>query len=815
MTGHDKHEDGRLELLGGSQDTADTDVDVDMPHVDADLPFDPSSFLDQKRDCPHVSAIHVARLKRILPLVFRGKGRKGCETCNKLRSTLSTAQSSQSAVPATTPHILPLTLSDLPDPPQTLWLCLTCASLNCGRADLAHSVAHFDTTSTSTSSQPLSQPLSDLPTPTGHPLVMNLETGQSWCYACDAEILSGPACNTTLAECYEVVRAQVKSAGGVDGPMTSSLAEVVAAVYARAAGGYVAGTAGASAAAQPAHHHAASFLKPPISFPLTRSKSHSPPPPAPTSPAHNHAVTPTLGSPPLDPTPLFRALSTKWPMYRTMRQQDAHEVLRRVVEGCGGEQRASVGSTGEGGKEGEGGTGKVKAKDERTVVEDVFAGELVSVVVCEVCKNVSFSQEPILDLLLPIYSPTDPPPLTAPSFLAEYLSHPNPDPLYPLAHDQDHLRYVDRLLRPGRAEDRLRTPVVGGVGTRAGASTPAGADEVTVVGCLDRFLAVERLDGAEKINCENCQRIHHPDHFDAETHLPLAGHPRAPAEYRPAYKRLVLLDRLPPVLVVGLKRFQTVGYTGRTRKVQEWIRFPQVVELRDVTVSKGELRIPEGTHGGGRSQGGGDEAGQERGRAGKEGKARLGRDLSQGDLDSEPANKKSRSLSHGPVTVSVEHTGVVTRSRSAAKGSGATSSGSSSPSSSPPRTSTTPAGPTHPHHLHRPNTPRPISPSLIGPDPDADTTFQLRGVVVHSGYQLASGHYYAYVRVPMVRKAAVQTQSSGDDMEVDMKNSTLGEGDGDGEMEDVWVYASDTDVRVTDWEEVKKAQAFMLFFERL
>ncbi|KXS17309.1 cysteine proteinase [Gonapodya prolifera JEL478] len=536
------------------------DSDVDMPHVDENLPFDPSSFLDQKRDCPHVSAIRVARLKRILPAALKSKSRRGCETCNKLRLTLTKPKHSDSdppyraispppSPPATPPPQLSLT--DIPNPPQTLWLCLTCANLNCGRADLGHGLSHFELSrGIATQSQPASASEDDsgAERAPGHPLVMNIETGQSWCYECDAEILAGPEVNVVITECYAMVRADVKSAGGLD---------------------------------------------------------------------------------------------------------------------------------------------------------------------------VLFNRVPA--------------PTTSPA----------PSPTLPKRDD---------VLAPG-------------------------------------------LRNLGNLNCENCQRIHHPAFFNTDdgTLLPGAGKP--PAMYRPAYKRLILLQDLPPVLVVGLKRFQT-GYGGRTRKVQEWIRVPQVLEVRGVTASKSELGMGDGPSGGERGRARG--MGAARKRAGRE-------ESGGGTVSGQPARKKSRSLSKEPtqlgtglgtrLTASPEPTtGVVTRScSSATKGSS--------------------MSPSRPGHMHRPNTPRPLSPSLRPPtpaEPEPDTTFQLRGVVVHSGYQLASGHYYAYVRAPVVNKNSAGSGEGGDDMDIDGVKASHQAGE-----EDVWVYASDTDIWVTTWEEVKGAQAFVLFFERV
>jgi hypothetical protein len=62
--------------------------------------------------------------------------------------------------------------------------------------------------------------------------------------------------------------------------------------------------------------------------------------------------------------------------------------------------------------------------------------------------------------------------------------------------------------------------------------------------------------------------------------------------------------------------------------------------------------------------------------------------------------------------------------------------------------------------------------------------YRLLGIVVHSG-SLFGGHYVAYVNIAGFGQPAS------------------------------WIYASDTHVRISSWEEVSKAQAYLLFYERL
>ncbi|KAJ3020039.1 UNVERIFIED_CONTAM: Ubiquitin carboxyl-terminal hydrolase 16 [Siphonaria sp. JEL0065] len=79
--------------------------------------------------------------------------------------------------------------------------------------------------------------------------------------------------------------------------------------------------------------------------------------------------------------------------------------------------------------------------------------------------------------------------------------------------------------------------------------------------------------------------------------------------------------------------------------------------------------------------------------------------------------------------------------------------------------------------------------------------YRLYGVVVHAG-SLFGGHYVAYVRA-RPGSAVLETISEG---VLSDEEKASGE---------IWVYASDTSVRLSSLEEVKKAQAYMLFYEHV
>ena len=85
------------------------------------------------------------------------------------------------------------------------------------------------------------------------------------------------------------------------------------------------------------------------------------------------------------PSPLFSAISKKYPRYNSYRQQDAHELLMSVLDLISEEQKEA------------GAKGPAK-----TFVEDIFGGLAKSYVRCHCCGNVSVSDEPFVCVSVPI-----------------------------------------------------------------------------------------------------------------------------------------------------------------------------------------------------------------------------------------------------------------------------------------------------------------------------------------------------------------------------------------------------------------------------
>ncbi|KAI9343161.1 hypothetical protein BDR26DRAFT_917678 [Obelidium mucronatum] len=96
-------------------------------------------------------------------------------------------------------------------------------------------------------------------------------------------------------------------------------------------------------------------------------------------------------NPQIAPAGLFTQLKTRYEIYKYMVQQDAHELLRTLLDGLKEEQRPR--SSAEEGSKLLMGPGITCG-----FVDDAFQGKLVSVVLCRECRGVSYRFEEFLDL---------------------------------------------------------------------------------------------------------------------------------------------------------------------------------------------------------------------------------------------------------------------------------------------------------------------------------------------------------------------------------------------------------------------------------
>ncbi|KAJ3344108.1 Ubiquitin carboxyl-terminal hydrolase 45 [Gonapodya sp. JEL0774] len=583
----------------------------------------------------------------------------------------------------------------------------------------------------------------------------------------------------------------------------------------------------------------------------------------------NDVLTPKrLGQ--VDPTTLLRALAARHKEYRALRQQDAHEALRRLLDASSEEEKKArraveALAVHEGGGPEAGVDLTVSKTPIQSAVDSVFGVGVVSVVVCDVCKTISSTSSAELDIFLPIVKRNGEmvglkpgalenpwnkkrrkaaehsreglhpdsnaagssfsgcgidvscvsPEAAADEMYGAY-SHYAPINLPPRA-PQQHPPPVENsrnVAPPDPAHLRrvaLLTRVVSCRSSSNPAIQPANLEDVSLSGCLERFLATERLEGSDGYACEACWKAQYPE-WQKEEDGPVRGVPNgkildaapesisrdsdvektgtwaAPTSKKPppilrsATKRLLLLDPAPEVLVVGLKRFQTL-WTGRTSKIQEWVEFPERLDLEGCFVAEAELAGSAATRDVmGAKVGAGAQMGPKKANATALKVSGMVNGVhpfpdSDGESDTQEAPPAAETRAH--VVASTEDETKET------KRIVQTEIGLASPSKKK-RKKKKKTGVTQPKPVYR-----------------------LYGVVVHSGSTLGLGHYVAYVRARLPHEPKEQFGTEKANV------TSAGEEEEKGVEERWgWIYASDHMTRESSWEEVRMAQAFLLFYER-
>ncbi|KAG0332166.1 Ubiquitin carboxyl-terminal hydrolase 16 [Podila horticola] len=531
--------------------------------------------------CPHVKkAVNILNLRRTLAKLDDWDHCHGCRLLDiKVRKVVERMD----------PAFARLALSELGDSKEalsleSLWMCLSCGDINCGRAIKEHAISHYDTEKKE------------------HPLIINLASMECWCYECDDQIVPAQGRNPIVQECQSVITKILQS----------HLAKARAASIALARknkGALIEAAPKAKIFAPGLQNLGNTCFFNSVVQVLTETKSLKT---ILTTPDNAHvpvslSATTDSGLGPLTttfkdflhtmwkqsggfvtPRDLFTQIAKKWKVFRGMKEQDSQELMRFLFDGIKEEELDLIKK-----RQGTEHTPKDPTKY-APFIESCFAGKLVSVIVCDACKKVS-SGGSLKDRLLAQSK--------ASSLKASFTTVDDSDHIPESEKGSEaHLQHVEKLLK------------------NVGHSNP---DKLSIERSLNQFTSVDFLEGENKFACENCYKILKStksgqsskqdqtemegiqdgnketvkdDSSDSEesdqdtgAHSSKASKV-APTEskhiLRQAYKRY-LVSSLPPTLVLHLKRFEQTGL--RPRKIEDQVDIPVELDMSPYVIPSNEL----------------------------------------------------------------------------------------------------------------------------------------------------------------------------------------------------------------------------------
>jgi len=285
---------------------------------------------------------------------------------------------------------------------------------------------------------------------------------------------------------------------------------------------------------------------------------------------------------PIAPTELLQAVSNRHARYGKRAQQDAHEVLRQLLEGVRAEEITRLKALAAPQKRaGSGGGNGTVEPDPRTLIDATFAGELRQSVACLTCGAISCGSEPFLDLSLPIptlraagRTPAQQKALREEEARREAAGEPPPVAAAVAAADAAE---AAEAAEPASAEaDGSEAACPPCVPTTTEAVLAKLPTELTtpqltmrLSACLQAFGAPESLEGDNAYQCDACNARRRAEaEAEGVEPPPPAGQPGV---------RWTQVARTPAALTLHLKRFRWMG--RKVQKLDAHVPFPPSLDL--------------------------------------------------------------------------------------------------------------------------------------------------------------------------------------------------------------------------------------------